>query len=134
MSDFYKVVLGWFGRARNLQMLALILCGPVFTIVSLLYLWVAWKGPWEPGNQELQLQIIRDGVMWVHVLLFLAISALTAGLVRSIKLNIADKVEFMVDLADDLDTPSNIAETAMSISADTVEEAKDVSSIPPEGS
>lgn len=105
MSAFFKVILSWFGRLKNLQVLALMFAAPVLTLISLLYLYVAVLGPWGTGNQQQQLEIVRDGMMYVHILLFVCIIALTAGLVRSVGINIAGKAGLMIDLADEHDGP-----------------------------
>lgn len=98
-------ILNWFGKLKNLQVLALIIASPILTLISLLYLYVAVLGPWGADNHETQLAIVRDGMMYVHILLFVCIIALTAGLVRSVGVNIAGKAGLMIDLADEHDQP-----------------------------
>lgn len=130
MSEFYRLILGWVGRPRNLQTLALIAASPVLTAVSLIYLLAVTGHAWSPDHQAIQLQLIRDGIMYVHLLLFVTIAALTAGLVRSFNLSMG-KIQFNIDLADDYDGASNVAKTGMMLSAENVEEAKEISEIPP---
>ena len=108
MSGFFKVILSWFSRLKNLQVLALIIASPVLTAISLVYLYAVIYGPWGSENITLQLELLRDGMMYVHVLLLVCIMALTSGLVRSISLNIAGKAGMTIDLADEYDSPTTV--------------------------
>jgi len=103
MSAMLKLILNWFSRLKNLQVLALIVASPVLTAISLLYLYVIVRGPWGTEHVTEQLELVRDGMMYVHLILLVCIVALTAGLVRSVGVNIAGKAGLMIDLADDKD-------------------------------
>lgn len=127
MSGLSKVLLSWFGRLKNLQVLALIIASPVLTAISLVYLYAVIYGPWGSDNVPMQLELIRDGMMYVHVLLLVCIMALTSGLVRSISLNIAGKAGMTIDLADEHDSPTTVMQNVkidgdMTVNADPVPE------------
>lgn len=102
MRPFIKTVLGWFSKLKNIQVISLIIVVPTFTLISLGYMAVAVMWPWAVENQALQLEILRDGIMYVHGLLFISILALTAGLIRSVKIG-AGAFSAELDLADEYD-------------------------------
>ncbi len=131
MAEFIKLLLGWFGRPRNLQVLALILAAPAVTATTMVYLSAVVFRTWDGPQAAAQLEIIRDGVMYAHLLLFLIIGALTAGLVRSVELK-AGKVGFAIDLMDDHDGTA-VAKTGMMFGAESAREMRDWAEVPPNG-
>jgi len=103
-----RFVTGWLARPRNLQLLALILAAPIATGLSAIYFFVLVSNRWDPSMQKLQLEIVRDVMMYIHMIIFFAIIALSAGLIRSIKANAGSKFGFEVDLLDEYDSPAGV--------------------------
>lgn len=80
LADLLSVLTG-----PRLQMLALLVAGPVLTALSCWLIWLVRYG-WAPDRAPQQLSILGGALAGAMVLLGLVVAAMTAGLIKGFKL------------------------------------------------